>query len=143
MKKQLNYFTFLLNSLWVNILSFRFKTRQLSTVLNCIIFLLLLNTNTKGQTLTLTSNVTQICKGSAVTFTVNASSIPNAYQWSVSRDGGTNFSTIQNQSQSTFMIADMWLGILLLGVLGVLLQGTFHVVEKRVFAWYFASQGIK
>jgi ABC-type nitrate/sulfonate/bicarbonate transport system permease component len=56
---------------------------------------------------------------------------------------GTGLGAFVIRAQSTFMIADMWLGILLLGVLGVLLQGTFHVIEKRVFPWYFASQAIK
>jgi ABC-type nitrate/sulfonate/bicarbonate transport system permease component len=56
---------------------------------------------------------------------------------------GTGLGAFVIRAQSTFMIADMWFGILLLGVLGVLLQGTFHVIEKRVFPWYFASQAIK
>lgn len=47
------------------------------------------------------------------------------------------------RAQSTFMIADMWLGILFLGVLGVLLQSAFHLIERKVFPWYFASQGMK
>ena len=56
---------------------------------------------------------------------------------------GTGLGAFVMRSQSTFMIADMWLGILILGVLGVLLQGAFHLIERRVFPWYFASQGMK
>lgn len=56
---------------------------------------------------------------------------------------GTGLGAFVIRSQSTFMIADMWLGILILGVLGVLLNGAFHLIEKRVFPWYFASQGVK
>jgi ABC-type nitrate/sulfonate/bicarbonate transport system permease component len=47
------------------------------------------------------------------------------------------------RAQSTFMIADMWLGILILGALGVILNGVFHLIEKRLFPWYFASKAIK
>lgn len=56
---------------------------------------------------------------------------------------GTGIGAFVIRSQSTFMIADMWLGIFILGALGVLLNGAFHLIEKRVFGWYFASQGIK
>ena len=47
------------------------------------------------------------------------------------------------RAQSTFMIADMWLGILILGALGVILNGAFHLIEKKLFPWYFASKAIK
>ena len=47
------------------------------------------------------------------------------------------------RAQSTFMIADMWVGILILGILGVLLNGVFIVIEKQLFPWYFASKVIK
>jgi sulfonate transport system permease protein len=56
---------------------------------------------------------------------------------------GTGLGAFVVRSQSTFMIADMWLGILILGFLGVLLHGAFHLIERRVFPWYFASQGMK
>lgn len=47
------------------------------------------------------------------------------------------------RAQSTFMIADMWVGILILGILGVLLNGAFLLIEKKIFPWYFASKVIK
>jgi sulfonate transport system permease protein len=47
------------------------------------------------------------------------------------------------RAQSTFMIADMWLGIFILGILGVLLNGAFHLIERRAFPWYFNSKAIK
>lgn len=43
-------------------------------------------------------------------------------------------------SQSTFMIADMWVGILVLGVLGVILNELFMVAERRIAPWYFKSK---
>jgi ABC-type nitrate/sulfonate/bicarbonate transport system permease component len=42
--------------------------------------------------------------------------------------------------QRNYLIAEMWSGILLLGLVGVLLAAVFSVVERRVLAWY---HGIK
>ncbi|MFV0375066.1 ABC transporter permease [Microbacterium sp.] len=41
------------------------------------------------------------------------------------------------QAQRTFAIADMWSGIILLGVLGYLLNLIFVVIERRVLAWHY------
>jgi len=38
--------------------------------------------------------------------------------------------------QRNYLIAEMWSGILLLGLVGVLLAATFGVVERRVLRWY-------
>jgi len=43
-------------------------------------------------------------------------------------------------SQSTFMIADMWVGILVLGVIGVILNDLFLLAERRIAPWYFKSK---
>lgn len=43
-------------------------------------------------------------------------------------------------AQFTFQIADMWAGILLLGILGFLANVVFDVVRRRVLAWYFGSR---
>lgn len=43
-------------------------------------------------------------------------------------------------SQSTFMIADMWVGILVLGVIGVILNDLFLLSERRIAPWYFKSK---
>ncbi len=42
--------------------------------------------------------------------------------------------------QTNYLIAEMWSGILLLGLVGVLLATIFGIVERRVLAWY---HGIK
>lgn len=42
--------------------------------------------------------------------------------------------------QRNYLIAQMWSGILLLGLIGVLLAAIFGVVERRVLRWY---HGIK
>ena len=42
--------------------------------------------------------------------------------------------------QRNYLIAEMWSGILLLGLIGVLLAGIFGFVERRVLRWY---HGIK
>lgn len=43
-------------------------------------------------------------------------------------------------AQQTFMITDMWAGMLLLGVLGYLLNLLFDAIQRRAMAWYFASR---
>jgi len=40
------------------------------------------------------------------------------------------------QSQRTFAIPEMWSGILLLGILGYALNGTFVIIERRVLRWH-------
>lgn len=40
------------------------------------------------------------------------------------------------QSQRQFALADMWSGILLLGVLGYLLNLVFTLIERRVLSWH-------
>lgn len=47
------------------------------------------------------------------------------------------------RAQATYMITDMWVGILTIGVLGVLLIESFALVERKIAPWYFASKGIK
>ena len=46
------------------------------------------------------------------------------------------------QSQQTFKAADMWAGILLLGIIGYLSNLIFEWVRRRALAWYFASQKV-
>lgn len=40
------------------------------------------------------------------------------------------------QAQRSYDIADMWAGILLLGLLGYLLNAGFNVVERRILFWH-------
>lgn len=47
---------------------------------------------------------------------------------------GLGFTTIQ--FQRTFAIPEMWTGILLLGVIGVVLAFVFKTIERRVLSWY-------
>jgi ABC-type nitrate/sulfonate/bicarbonate transport system permease component len=42
--------------------------------------------------------------------------------------------------QRNYLIAQMWSGVLLLGLIGVLLAAIFGFAERRVLAWYY---GIK
>jgi len=44
------------------------------------------------------------------------------------------------QSQRTFAIADMWSGIVLLGVLGYLLNLIFTLIERRALSWYLGAR---
>ncbi|GIF64016.1 nitrate ABC transporter permease [Asanoa ishikariensis] len=45
--------------------------------------------------------------------------------------------------QRNYLIAEMWSGILLLGLVGVLLAAAFGVVERRVLRWYHGSRAIE
>ena len=47
------------------------------------------------------------------------------------------------QFQRGFAIPQMWTGIILLGLIGVLLSVIFRVVETRVLAWYFGQRAIE
>ncbi|MBU4466064.1 MAG: ABC transporter permease subunit [Actinobacteria bacterium] len=42
--------------------------------------------------------------------------------------------------QSTYLMAEMWSGIVLLGLIGILLAAIFSLIERRVLRWY---HGIK
>lgn len=48
---------------------------------------------------------------------------------------GLGFAIVQ--SQRNFAIADMWAGMLMLGLLGFLLSLLFRIVEIRWLAWYY------
>jgi sulfonate transport system permease protein len=47
------------------------------------------------------------------------------------------------QSQNSFMIADMWVGILVLGVIGVTLNAFFTFAEKKMAPWYFGAKALR
>jgi ABC-type nitrate/sulfonate/bicarbonate transport system permease component len=44
------------------------------------------------------------------------------------------------QFQRSFAIPEMWTGIILLGLIGVLLSLIFRIVENRVLAWYLGQR---
>jgi ABC-type nitrate/sulfonate/bicarbonate transport system permease component len=58
----------------------------------------------------------------------------------VASTNGVGYFTIQ--AQRTFQIADMWAGIVLLGLLGFLLNLAFRAVERRVLAWHVESRKV-
>ncbi|MFC0582217.1 ABC transporter permease [Micrococcoides hystricis] len=43
-------------------------------------------------------------------------------------------------AQQSFMSADMWAGILLLGLIGFLANSAFDLIKSRVLAWYIGSK---
>ncbi|MBT3154317.1 ABC transporter permease subunit [Streptomyces sp. CHD11] len=51
---------------------------------------------------------------------------------------GLGFTIVQ--FQRSFAIADMWSGILLLGLLGFVLSVLFRLVERRMLGWYHGSR---
>ncbi len=44
--------------------------------------------------------------------------------------------------QRQYMVAEMWSGILLLGLIGVLVAAVFQLVERRVLHWYHGSREV-
>jgi ABC-type nitrate/sulfonate/bicarbonate transport system permease component len=47
------------------------------------------------------------------------------------------------QFQRSFAVPEMWTGILVLGLLGVVLALIFGLVERRALAWYHGSRGAR
>jgi ABC-type nitrate/sulfonate/bicarbonate transport system permease component len=54
---------------------------------------------------------------------------------------GLGFTIIQ--FQRGFAIPEMWSGILLLGLLGVILSLGFRAFEHRVLAWYYGLRRVR
>ena len=46
------------------------------------------------------------------------------------------------RAQGTFMIADMWAGILIIGILGLIINESFNFFERSLFPWYFSEKRI-
>jgi sulfonate transport system permease protein len=46
------------------------------------------------------------------------------------------------RAQATYMITDMWVGILTVGVIGIILNLSFRYLERKLAPWYFSSKGI-
>jgi ABC-type nitrate/sulfonate/bicarbonate transport system permease component len=53
---------------------------------------------------------------------------------------GIGFLTIQ--AQQSFAVTDVWAGMLLLGVIGIVLNLAFVVVERRVLRWYHGMRAV-
>jgi ABC-type nitrate/sulfonate/bicarbonate transport system permease component len=53
---------------------------------------------------------------------------------------GLGFAIVQ--FQRSFDIPEMWAGILVLGLLGVLLSALFRLVERRVLRWYTGQRAV-
>jgi ABC-type nitrate/sulfonate/bicarbonate transport system permease component len=47
------------------------------------------------------------------------------------------------RSQATYMITDMWVGILVIGIVGLILTEGFVFAERKIAPWYFLSKGLK
>lgn len=56
----------------------------------------------------------------------------------VAATSGIGYVTLQ--AQQTFQVSQMWAGMLLLGILGVLFNGAFVLIERRLLRWYFKIQ---
>jgi len=56
----------------------------------------------------------------------------------VAASSGLGFTVVQ--FQRGFQIPEMWSGVLLLGLIGVLLAGVFHLAERRILVWHHGSR---
>lgn len=56
----------------------------------------------------------------------------------IASTGGLGYFILQ--AQTTFDVADMWSGIILLGLLGYVLTLAFSFIERRVLRWYRESK---
>ncbi|WP_420032151.1 ABC transporter permease [Streptomyces sp. cg28] len=54
---------------------------------------------------------------------------------------GLGFAVVE--FQRSFAVPEMWTGILVLGLLGVLLSVLFRIVERRALGWYHGSRGAR
>jgi len=45
--------------------------------------------------------------------------------------------------QRSFAVPEMWSGIVLLGLIGVLMSVIFHVCERRVLRWYHGQREVQ
>ena len=55
--------------------------------------------------------------------------------------GGTNgIGYFTRESAGSFFMADMWSGMILLGILGILINAIVAYLQKHLLAWYFASR---
>lgn len=45
------------------------------------------------------------------------------------------------RSQSTFMIPEMWVGIIIVGLVGLAFNEIFNFLERKLAPWYFSTRG--
>lgn len=55
--------------------------------------------------------------------------------------GGIGYQIVR--FQRTFALPEMWSGIIVLGVIGIVLAVLFRVAERRVLAWYFGMRKLE
>ena len=46
------------------------------------------------------------------------------------------------QSQTTFRIVNMWVGVFIVGLIGVSMNYAFMKIERKLAPWYFTSKGL-
>lgn len=91
-----------------------------------------LGTVTRVRTLTLRAASPQIMAGARQALSVGIILMVISEMFAASN--GLGFTTVQ--FQRSFAIPEMWTGIILLGLIGVVLATIFRLVERRVLSWY-------
>ncbi|MGJ9422638.1 ABC transporter permease [Aeromicrobium sp. CF3.5] len=91
-----------------------------------------LGTATRVRSLTLRAASPQIMAGARQGLSVGIILMVISEMFAASN--GLGFTTVQ--FQRSFAIPEMWTGIILLGLIGVVLAFVFRLVERRVLSWY-------
>lgn len=91
-----------------------------------------LSTSTRMRSVVLRAASPQIMAGARQALSVGIILMVISEMFAASN--GLGFTTVQ--FQRSFAIPEMWTGIILLGLIGVLLATVFRFVEQRVLSWY-------
>jgi ABC-type nitrate/sulfonate/bicarbonate transport system permease component len=91
-----------------------------------------LGTTTRVRKLVLRAASPQIMAGARQALSVGIILMVISEMFAASN--GLGFTTVQ--FQRSFAIPEMWTGIILLGLIGVVLALIFRIVEQRVLSWY-------
>jgi ABC-type nitrate/sulfonate/bicarbonate transport system permease component len=91
-----------------------------------------LGTTTRVRKLVLRAASPQIMAGARQALSVGIILMVISEMFAASN--GLGFTTVQ--FQRSFAIPEMWTGIILLGLIGVVLAMIFRLVERRVLSWY-------
>ncbi|WP_375001091.1 ABC transporter permease [Aeromicrobium sp. CTD01-1L150] len=98
-----------------------------------------LGTTTRVRSLVLRAASPQIMAGARQALSVGIILMVISEMFAASN--GLGFTTVQ--FQRSFAIPEMWTGIILLGLIGVVLAMVFRIVERRVLSWYLGLRTVQ
>lgn len=129
---EMKIFVIAFGSLWPVLLNTVEGTRAIDEVLRDTSQIYRFRWGTRMWTLVLRGASPQIMAGArtALSLAVILMVISEMF----AANNGIGFSIVQ--FQRSFMTVEMWTGIILLGIIGVLLAFIFQLIERRVLGWY-------